>query len=302
MIIAREIAEVRTHVAAARKAGKRIGFVPTMGFLHEGHLSLIDLARERRASYVVVSIFVNPLQFGPSEDFERYPRDEARDARLLEERGVDLLFMPSVETMYPSGGVTRVIVGGVADPLEGERRPGHFDGVATVVTKLFNIVQPDLAAFGQKDAQQCAVIRQFVRDLDIPVEIVVGETRRETDGLALSSRNAYLSADERAVSTKLREALLAGRAALDGGAADAGALEEAMSGALRPVPRIEIDYLRLVDPATFEAPADLNRDLLAVGAVRLGRTRLIDNLPIPRTAAPTAPGTPSALSTHERTR
>ncbi|HEY0593143.1 MAG TPA: pantoate--beta-alanine ligase [Thermoanaerobaculia bacterium] len=302
MIIAREIADVRARVAEARAAGKRIGFVPTMGFLHEGHLSLIGLAREHGASFIVVSIFVNPLQFGPAEDFERYPRDEARDRRLLEERGVDLLFMPSVETMYPAGAVTRVIVGGVAEPLEGERRPGHFDGVATVVTKLFNVVRPDLAAFGQKDAQQCQVIRQFVRDLDVPVEIVVGPTEREADGLALSSRNAYLSRDERALAPRLHEALLAGRAALEGGATDAPTVEAAMARVLRAEARIEIDYLRVVDPTTFEAPVDLHRDLLAVGAIRLGRTRLIDNLPLPFAPSPAASGTPAALPEHERTR
>jgi pantoate--beta-alanine ligase len=302
MNVVTDIASVRRAVAAARAAGRRVGFVPTMGFLHEGHLSLIDLARERGASFVVVSIFVNPLQFGPSEDFERYPRDEARDRRLLEERGVDLLFLPPVEAMYPAGAATRVIIGGVAEPVEGERRPGHFDGVATVVTKLFNIVQPDVAAFGQKDAQQCAVVRRIVRDLDIPVEIAIGPTRREADGLALSSRNAYLSAEERALAPRLHAALLQGREALESGAGDAGAVERAMSAALRGDPRIEIDYLRLVDPETFEAPADLDRDLLAVGAIRLGRTRLIDNLPLARRAAPAAAGTPPAPVSHERTR
>ncbi len=302
MIVVREIAEVRARVAAARAAGKRIGLVPTMGFLHQGHLSLIDLAKADGASFIVVSIFVNPLQFGPAEDFERYPRDEARDRKLLEERGADLLFIPSVETMYPGGAATRVIVGGVAEPLEGERRPGHFDGVATVVTKLFNIVQPDVAAFGQKDGQQCAVIRQFVRDLDIPVAIVIGATQREPDGLALSSRNAYLAPGERAIAPKLHEALLAGRAALEGGATDAAAVERAMTEALRAESGIAIDYLRLVDPDTFETPADLHRDLLAVGAIRVGRTRLIDNLPLPYAASPAASGTPAALPTHERTR
>ncbi|HEU5163163.1 MAG TPA: pantoate--beta-alanine ligase [Thermoanaerobaculia bacterium] len=286
MNIVREIAEVRAAVAQARAEGRRIGFVPTMGFLHDGHLSLIDLARERGATFIAVSIFVNPLQFGPAEDFERYPRDEDRDRRLLEERGVDLLFIPSVDAMYPAGAVTRVIVGGVADSLEGERRPGHFDGVATVVTKLFNIVQPDIAAFGQKDAQQCAVIRRIVRDLDMPVEIVVGETRREADGLAMSSRNAYLSKEQRGIAPALREALLEARAALETGEADPAAIERRMLAKLAGQPQIDVDYVRLVDPATFEAPSDLDRDLLAVGAIRLGSTRLIDNLPLPRAAAP----------------
>jgi pantoate--beta-alanine ligase len=282
--IVRSLAEVRSAVAAARAEGRRVGLVPTMGFLHEGHLSLVDLARERGAAFVVVSIFVNPLQFGPAEDFERYPRDEEGDRALLAQRGVDLLFVPSVETMYPSGAVTRVIVGGVAEPLEGERRPGHFDGVATVVAKLFNIVQPDLAAFGQKDAQQCAVIRQVVRDLDIPVELVVGETRREADGLAMSSRNAYLTPGERAVAPRLQAALRVAAERLADGETDPRAIERAMAATLDDEPRITLDYLRLVDPSTFEAPVDTDRDLLAVGAVRVGRTRLIDNIPLPHDA------------------
>jgi pantoate--beta-alanine ligase len=285
MKVVHAIGEVRGAVADARRAGQRIGFVPTMGFLHEGHLGLVDLAREHGATFVAVSIFVNPLQFGPSEDFERYPRDQERDRRLLDARGVDLLFMPDVETMYPETAATRIIVGGVAEPLEGERRPGHFDGVATVVAKLFNIVQPDLAVFGQKDAQQCAVLRQVVRDLDIPVEIVVGETRREPDGLAMSSRNAYLSEEQRVVAIRLREALLEGETALASGEHDAAAVERLMIRKLQSEPSIEIDYVRLVDPATFESPSDLDRDLLAVGAIRLGSTRLIDNLPLPRPVA-----------------
>ena len=298
MNVTREIGEVRAAVAGARRAGHRIGLVPTMGFLHDGHLALVDLARARGATFIAVSIFVNPLQFGPAEDFERYPRDEARDRRLLEERGVDLLFTPSVGTMYPAGAVTRVIVGGVAEPLEGERRPGHFDGVATVVVKLFNIVQPDLAAFGQKDAQQCAVLDQVVRDLDIPVDIVVGNTRREPDGLAMSSRNAYLTKEQRAVAIRLREALLEAEGALATGEADPAAVERLMIRRLESEPQIEIDYLRLVDPLTFESPSDLDRDLLAVGAIRLGSTRLIDNLPLPRAAVPAS----QAVAADERTR
>src|SRR5437016_6909624 len=210
MIVATTIDEVR----AARPHGARIGFVPTMGFLHEGHLSLIDAARDAGADFIAVSIFVNPKQFGPNEDLASYPRDEARDIALLESKNVDLLFVPSVDVMYPPGAQTSVSVSGVAKPLEGERRPGHFDGVATVVLKLFNIVQPDLAVFGRKDAQQCAVIDQMVRDLDVPVRLIFGETIREHDSLALSSRNSYLSKEERALAPALHRALSAGADAI----------------------------------------------------------------------------------------
>src|SRR5581483_929091 len=270
------ISEVREHVAAARAAGKRIGFVPTMGFLHEGHLSLIDVARADGAEFIAVSIFVNPKQFGPSEDLSRYPRNEEGDRRLLEGKDVDLLFLPPVEVMYPAGSQTMVTVGGVAKPLEGERRPGHFDGVATVVLKLFNIVQCDVAAFGRKDAQQCAVIERMVRDLDVPVRLIFGETMREADGLAMSSRNSYLTKEERAIAPLLQRALRAGEDALRRGGSVADA-ERAMRSACSGV---EIDYLSVVDPLTFEHPADLRRELLLAGAIRIGRTRLIDNIRI----------------------
>lgn len=282
MIIAASVDEVRGALAPSRKSGVPIGFVPTMGFLHEGHLSLIDLARERGAGFIVVSIFVNPLQFGPSEDFETYPRDQERDTAMLEARGVDLLFLPSVETMYPPGSVTRVVMSrGPSRPLEGERRGGHFDGVSTVVLKLFNIVQPDIAVFGQKDAQQCAVIQRLVQDLDLPIEIVIGETAREQDGLAMSSRNAYLSPQQRSIAPRFHQALEAGAFALSAGAGLAE-VEKAMVAKIAAEPGIQLDYLRLVDPKTFEAPEDLDRDLLLVGAVRVGATRLIDNIPLPR--------------------
>jgi pantoate--beta-alanine ligase len=279
MKIVSTIAEVRDAVRAARKGGAAIGFVPTMGFLHEGHLSLIDVAREAGASYIVVSIFVNPLQFGPNEDFSRYPRDEERDAKMLEDAGADLLFLPSVEVMYPPGATTKISVGAVSRPLEGERRRGHFDGVATVVAKLFNVVGADVAAFGRKDAQQCAVIERMVRDLDIPVRLVWGETVRENDGLAMSSRNSYLSAEERAKAPVLSRALRAGRDALASG--DVANVEKAMHDAIDQ-DGVEVDYLAVVDPLTFEAPADFERDILLAGAVRIGKTRLIDNIRIPR--------------------
>lgn len=278
----RTIEEVRTAVSSARKAGATIAFVPTMGYLHEGHLSLVRLARERGAEFVAASIFVNPLQFGPKEDFTTYPRDEERDAGLLEQAGVDLLFLPTVETMYPEGAATTVRVSGVSAPLEGERRPGHFDGVATVVAKLFHIVAPDLAAFGRKDAQQCAVIEKMVRDLDFPVRLLFGETVRESDGLAKSSRNSYLSPDERAKAPVLHRALQAAEDALGRGARNVEEVETLMRGIVDAEPGVAVDYLSLVDPLTFEAPRDFDRDLLVAGAVRIGRTRLIDNIRIPR--------------------
>lgn len=271
------ISATRESIARARDAGKTIAFVPTMGFLHEGHLSLIDAAREHGADFIVVSIFVNPKQFGPNEDFARYPRDEARDRELLAEKNVDLLFLPSVGIMYPPGSQTTVSVGAVATPLEGERRPGHFDGVATVVLKLFNIVQPDLAVFGRKDAQQCAVIDRMVRDLDVPVRLLFAETAREHDGLALSSRNSYLSPDERKLAPALHRALRAGEE-LAGSTLDAIAIETRMRRVIEETPGIEIDYLAVVDPETFLPPDDFRRDILLVGAVRIGRTRLIDNV------------------------
>jgi pantoate--beta-alanine ligase len=272
-VITRTIEETRGAIARARAAGKRIGFVPTMGFLHEGHLSLVRVAREAGADFIVVSIFVNPRQFGPNEDFERYPRDEKRDREMLERERVDLIFMPTVNVMYPKGATTSISVGAVAKPLEGERRPGHFEGVATVVMKLFAIVQPDLAVFGRKDAQQCAVIDRMVRDLDLPIRLVFGETLRESDGLAMSSRNSYLSAEERKLAPVLYRALRAGEEALLKGRDAETAMHDVAAG-------FDVDYLALVDPLTFASPADLDRDLLLVGAIRIGKTRLIDNIRI----------------------
>src|ERR1051325_1056262 len=278
MKITRTIEDVR----AARPHGAVIGFVPTMGFLHEGHLSLIRVARDAGADFVIVSIFVNPTQFGPNEDFSRYPRDEERDRALLESENVDLLFLPSVETMYPPGGTTRVDAGAIARPLEGARRPGHFEGVATVVAKLFHIVQPDLAAFGRKDAQQCAVIERMTRDLDFPLRLVFGETRREHDGLAMSSRNSYLSADERGKAPLLHRALRAGEEAITHGIREVAGIEKLMRRVAEEEGGVDVDYLAVVDPLTFEAPADFDRDVLVAGAVRVGRTRLIDNIRIPK--------------------
>jgi pantoate--beta-alanine ligase len=282
MKIVSTIEDVRSAVHVARAHGMQIGFVPTMGFLHAGHLSLVNVAREAGATFIVVSIFVNPKQFGPNEDFSRYPRNEEGDAAMLEGENVDLLFLPPVEVMYPPGATTSVTVGGVSGPLEGERRPGHFDGVATVVAKLFNIVQADVAAFGRKDAQQCAVIERMVADLDIPVRLVFGETLRERDGLAMSSRNSYLSPEERAKAPVLHRALRAAEEAITHGIRSVPDLEKLMNKVVAEVDGVVVDYLAVIDPRTFEVPADFARDLLLAGAVRVGKTRLIDNIRLTR--------------------
>jgi len=245
-----------------------------MGALHEGHLSLVRVARER-CDTVVMSIFVNPLQFGPSEDFDRYPRSEQADLTAAEREKVDVVFLPSVEEMYPDGCSTVVQVSGVADGFEGAVRPGHFDGVATVVAKLFGIVQPDAAFFGQKDAQQVAVVRRMVVDLSMPIEVVACETVRENDGLAMSSRNAYLGPEDRSRATVLWQALQAGAAALNEGR-DAADAESAMRGVLGPSTD-QVDYAAVVDPDTFGPPREGGPRLLVVAA-RVGETRLIDNL------------------------
>ena len=286
MIVARTIGEIREAVSRARQAGATAGFVPTMGFLHEGHLSLIRVARNNGADFIVVSIFVNPKQFGPSEDFARYPRDEERDRALLEKENVDLLFMPDVEVMYPAGATTSVSVGAIAKPLEGERRPGHFDGVAVVVLKLFNIVQPDMAVFGRKDAQQCAVIDRMVRDLNVPVRLVFGDTIREHDSLAMSSRNSYLSGEERKLAPALHRALRAGEEAVRHGVEDVEQVEKLMHKMAAETGGVAVDYLALVDPITFQRPPDFRRDLLIAGALRVVRTRIIDNIHIERKLIP----------------
>ncbi len=288
MRLTRTIEETRLAVRGARLSGCTIGFIATMGFLHEGHLSLIRVARDNGADFVIVSIFVNPLQFAPNEDFERYPRDEERDRKLLERENVDLLFLPPLDVMYPPDTLTRIVVTGVAEPLEGERRPGHFTGVATVVSKLFNIVQPDLAVFGRKDAQQCAVIDRMARDLDVPVRLVFGETIREHDGLAISSRNSYLSAVQRALAPVLHRALRAGAEAVTHGIDQIKAIEKLMHKMVAETPGVDVDYLVVVDPLTFRTPADFHRDLLLAGAVHIGKTRLIDNIPIAKSVIPHA--------------
>jgi pantoate--beta-alanine ligase len=242
-----------------------------MGALHAGHLSLVELACRENA-IVVASIFVNPIQFGPGEDFERYPRDVEHDALLLGRAGIDAIYMPSAAAMYPPGAATRVRVHGVSEPLEGAARPGHFEGVATVVVKLFAAIQPDRAYFGQKDAQQVAVVQRLARDLDLGVEIRVGPTVREPDGLALSSRNAYLGPAERLAATSLSTALRLAADAYAGGEHRPEALRKILRTRLEAEPLARIDYAEIVDPATFQAPGSL-----AVLAVWIGTTRLIDN-------------------------
>jgi pantoate--beta-alanine ligase len=275
------IDELRAWVRERRRGGARIGFVPTMGFLHEGHLSLVDEAR-RRADAVVMSIFVNPLQFGPSEDLDRYPRDLPRDRALAGARGVDLLFVPGVATMYPPGGETRVAAGATGARWEGAARPGHFDGVLTVVAKLFNLVQPDAACFGQKDVQQAALVRRMVRDLDWPIDVVVVPTVREPDGLALSSRNVYLAPAERAQALGLSAALREAHAAWSAGVTDAGEIRRRMEGALEMHPGVEAEYIAVADPDTLEPVERADARSVVAVAGRVGRTRLIDNITLGR--------------------
>ena len=275
----RDVSELRNVLAGARSAGRTIGFVPTMGALHEGHLSLMRAAREQ-SDLVVLSIFVNPLQFGPNEDLASYPRSEAEDLAAADAVGVDVAFLPTVDQVYPRDRATMVTIGGVSDPLEGEARPGHFDGVATVVAKLFNLVQPERAYFGQKDAQQVAVIKTMSRDLSFPVDVVVCPTVRESDGLAMSSRNVYLGEAERAVAPSLWRALQAGgRVIADGGSWEVA--EKTMEDLIGGTNGIELEYARAVDPLTFGSPSSTGPVLLAIAA-KVGPARLIDNLVVER--------------------
>lgn len=254
-----------------------IGLVPTMGALHEGHLSLVRLAAARD-ELVVVSIFVNPTQFGPRDDLARYPRSPARDRTLLAAEDVDVVFMPSAEEMYPEGFATRVEVGALGEALEGASRPGHFAGVATVVTKLLNLVRPTHAYFGQKDAQQLAVIRRLARDLALPVDIVAGPTVREPDGLALSSRNAYLSPSERAAAPVLFRALETAQASYRAGQRGGDALRRVIRETVQAEPLAQIDYAEMVDATTMTPLAIARPGTMLVIAARFGATRLIDNL------------------------
>lgn len=271
------IVQVKERVRPRRRAGQRIGFVPTMGYLHEGHLTLVRRAREL-SDYVVVSIFVNPLQFGPKEDFSRYPRDLERDSTLLREAGCDLLFAPSVEEMYPQPVYTAVEPTHLIEHLCGASRPGHFRGVGTVVTKLFNIVEPDIACFGEKDAQQLAVIRRMVADLNMNVEIIAVPTVREADGLAMSSRNTYLGPDERQAAVVLSRALRLAADLAVRGERDAGAITGAMRALVEAEPLARVDYIQTVDAATLQPVARLEGRVLVALAVFIGKTRLIDNI------------------------
>jgi len=271
----RTVAELRAELRQARANGRTIGLVPTMGAFHAGHVSLMERARAA-TDVVVVSLFVNPAQFSASEDLSAYPRDQARDGAVAQEAGVDVLFAPPVGEVYPDGFQTSVHVGALAEPLEGAQRPGHFDGVATVVVKLLNMTQPDIAFFGQKDAQQALIVRRVVRDLDIPVRIEVCPTVRERDGLAMSSRNAYLEPAERARAVALRRALDAAEQAVAGGERDAGAVAAAARAAMAPY-AVEPEYLALVASDTL-APVDhVDGEILVALAARVGRARLIDN-------------------------
>ena len=283
MITIRTKAEMHAHTARARAAGRRIGLVPTMGAFHAGHHALMRTARER-CDTVVTSLFVNPAQFDEASDLAAYPRDEARDAAEAEALGVDVLYAPAVEEVYPPGFATAVRVEGLSDVLEGAARgTGHFAGVCTVVTKLLNVVQPDLAFFGQKDAQQVAVLRRMVRDLDVPVELVVIPTVREPDGLALSSRNVRLSADERRRATALSNALRAAETAIREGERDAAAVVRAARTQLNG---IEPEYLALVDPDSFQPITSVDGRVLVAVAARVGATRLIDNTLVQPAATP----------------
>jgi len=260
-----------------REAGGDLGLVPTMGYLHDGHLSLLRRARAENPR-VAASIFVNPTQFGPQEDLARYPRDLERDRMLLEAAGCDLLFVPPVKELYPQGFDTYLEPAAVARPLEGERRPGHFRGVATVVLKLFGIFEPSRAYFGQKDAQQLAVIRRTARDLELPVQVVGCPIVREADGLALSSRNSYLNPEERQAAAVLHRALRSAQAAHAGGERGVDALRSAMRSVLAAEPRVRVDYASVADPESFQELSTVEGPALLLLAVWVGQTRLIDNL------------------------
>lgn len=281
MDIVRTVVDLRRSVAALRVEGRRVALVPTMGALHEGHLSLIDLAR-RDGHAVVVTLFVNPAQFGAGEDLSRYPRDEGRDAALVAERGAALLFAPEAGEVYPPGFATSIGVGGPSAGLEGAARPDHFGGVATVVAKLLLAARPDRAVFGQKDAQQVAVVRRMMRDLHLDdIELVVGPTVREPDGLAMSSRNAYLGPEDRAAAAALHRGLTAAAALAAAGERDAAVLESAAAGAIDAEPRCDLEYAAVVDPDDFTPLSSLDRPALLAVAARVGPARLIDNVPLP---------------------
>ena len=274
----RDVEALKAALAELRAGGGRVALVPTMGALHAGHLALVAEAK-RRATHIVASIFVNPTQFGPNEDLSTYPRREASDAKMLDEAGVAILWAPSVEAMYPNGPEISVRAGPLGDELDGAARPGHFDGVATVVARLFDQVQPDVAVFGEKDYQQLLVIRQMVRDLDFPIDVVGVPTQRDADGLALSSRNTYLTEEERQAARALPRALGEAAAALQAG----GDVAETLAAARDKLARAgfdPVDYLELRSADTLVPLDALDADARLLAAARIGRTRLIDNLPV----------------------
>jgi pantoate--beta-alanine ligase len=268
---------MREFRKAARKSGKRLGLVPTMGALHNGHLSLVRAAHDK-SDIVAVSIFVNPTQFGPNEDFAKYPRNLENDCALLELDHVDAVFLPSVEDMYPPGGVTWVTVEGISERLCGKSRPGHFRGVTTVVAKLFHIIEPDIAFFGQKDAAQFAIIRRMVRDLNMPVAIEACPIIREADGLALSSRNAYLNPGERQSALVLHRSLQRAKKLFDQGERDSAKLIAASKQEFGNKPSTRLDYLEIVDPDSLESMPTISKLALIAVAAFIGNTRLIDNI------------------------
>lgn len=277
MLILTSAAEVTAVSKEAHRAGKRVGFVPTMGALHEGHLSLVRTARAH-ADVVIVSVFVNPTQFGPAEDFSKYPRDPERDAAMLAGEKTDYIFLPSTEEMYPAGAESWVTVAGLSEKLDGRSRPGHFRGVTTVVAKLFNIVQPDFAFFGQKDAAQVAVITRMVRDLNFDVRIVVCPIVREADGLAMSSRNAYLSTEQRKQALVLYRSLMRVQNLVDQGESSAARLRGAGTQVMAEEPAVKLDYFEIVDRETLDPVSNISAGALVAVAAYVGSTRLIDNL------------------------
>lgn len=277
MQLCRSIAEMRSAVNMLKTQGLRLGFVPTMGALHDGHLSLVRAAKEK-CDAVAVSIFVNPAQFGPNEDFAKYPRTFDRDREMLEKEDVDLLFAPSTEEMYPGGQLAYVTVEGLSEKLDGKSRPGHFRGVTTIVSKLFNIIQPEIAFFGQKDAAQVAVIRRMVRDLNLPVQIVACPIVREPDGLAMSSRNRYLTPEQRTSALVLSQSLQAAKSSFDAGERDPAKLIEVGTKTVASHPEVRLDYFEIVDPDTLDSVAEIRKPVLVAVAAFVGATRLIDNL------------------------
>jgi len=277
MKLIEKIADLREEIKRFKREGKIIGFVPTMGYFHEGHLSLMEIAR-KRSDVLVVSIFVNPIQFGPNEDYNRYPRDLKRDLKLAEERGVDIVFHPDNREMYQENFQTYVNVEKLTKGMCGKYRPGHFRGVTTVVAKLFNIVQPDIAVFGQKDVQQAIVIKRMVGDLNFPVEIVVGPVIREHDGLAMSSRNTYLNDEERKQAPMIYKALKVAREKVKMGNRDAAKLKEIIENTIATAPLARIEYVEIVDDENLEPVSEVKPGTLAAVAVWFGKTRLIDNI------------------------